>query len=201
MGLSYDGLWKMLSGLNLNKMEFAKRIDISNATLAKLGKNEPVSLTVLMRICEQYKCKIENIVEYIPDHQETPPIITTLEVGTVLICTCYPMGTSVIQKHRSKILKKQPCVILQAHFRDGYAPQLLVAPLSYDSLPDTIFDVDFKDLELENDTIEKGYIQIGKMGYVTQKDCEDVLGRMPNVYMQEALKLLEKIKPVLNIKK
>lgn len=200
MGLSYSGLWQMLSGLNINKMEFAKSIDISNATLAKLGKNEPVSLTVLMRICEQYKCKIENVVEYIPDNQETSPIITTLQVGTVLICTCYPMGTSIIQKHRSKILKRQPCVLLQTYFRDRYTPQLLVAPLSYASLPDTVFDVSFKNLELENETIEKGYIQIGKMGYVIQKNCESVLGRMPEPYMQEALILLEKIKPILNIK-
>lgn len=57
MRLSYDGLWKMLLNLNVTKMEFARNVKISNATLAKLGKDEPVSLTVLMKICEYCNCK------------------------------------------------------------------------------------------------------------------------------------------------
>ena len=64
-------------------MEFAKNIGISNATLAKLGKNESVSLTVLMRICEHYNCKIENIVKFVPDTDIIYPDITTLKIGTI----------------------------------------------------------------------------------------------------------------------
>lgn len=204
MNLSYDGLWKMLFNLNVTKMEFAKNIGISNATLAKLGKDEPVSLTVLMKICEHYNCKIENIIEFIPEKKEEFPNISTLNIGTILICSVDPIGTSVrnhnMQKRKYKnFLKKQPCVILQTKFRNGYLPQLLVAPLTYEFVADTILSVEFKNLELENNMIQHGYIQVGKMGYVLQQDCENILGRMPNDYMLKALDLLEKLKTVIGI--
>lgn len=68
MSLSYEPLWKMLEELNISKMEFAKMVDISNATLAKLGKNEPITLTTVDKICNELECKIENVVQHIPDH-------------------------------------------------------------------------------------------------------------------------------------
>lgn len=89
-------------------MDFAKSVGISNATLAKLGKGEPVALTILMRICEQYNCKIQNIVEFIPYKQQNYPNIETLDIGTILICDCYPLGITVrTKKHeqKSKVIK------------------------------------------------------------------------------------------------
>jgi DNA-binding Xre family transcriptional regulator len=64
MSLSYKPLWDMLNELKVSKMDFAKSVGISNGTLAKLGKDEPVALTVLMRICEHYNCKIEDVIMY-----------------------------------------------------------------------------------------------------------------------------------------
>lgn len=203
MCLSYDRLWEMLLKLNISKMEFAKTIGISNATLAKLGKNEPVALTVLMRICEHYNCKIENIMECISDNKENFPNISTMDIGTILVCTCYPLGTPVRSRHiqrRSNVLKKQPCVILQTLFRDNYTPQLLVAPLSYDIIPDTIFDVPFKNVEIGENIIEHGYILVGKMGYVIQKECENILGKMPIQYINESITVYESLKPILGTK-
>lgn len=201
MRLSYDGLWKMLYNLNVTKMEFARNVGISNATLAKLGKDEPVSLTILMKICEYYNCKIENIVKFISVIENTYPDISTISVGTILICTSYPLGTYLRSKslsQRSNILKKHPCVILQKYLMDGYAPQLLVAPLSYDLCPDTIFDIPFKDLELDDELIKSGYIQIGKIGYILQKDTEKILGKMPENYINKSLELLEKLKSIVD---
>lgn len=204
MRLSYDRLWKMLYSLNVSKMDFAKTVGISNATLAKLGKDEPVALTVIMRICEQYNCKIENVIECIPEEKEEFPDISTLDVGTILVCSVDPIGTSIknhcMQKRKYKnILNKQPCVVLQTKFRDGYRPQLLVAPLTYEFVADTVLSVAFRNLELENNMIEYGYIQVGKIGYVLQRDCEKVLGRMPDEYMIEALGLLKKLKTIIDI--
>lgn len=201
MNLSYDGLWKMLTNLNVTKMEFAKNIGISNATLAKLGKNESVSLTVLMRICEHYNCKIENIIKFIPDTDIIYPDIATLKIGTILICTLFPLKTPVRIMELSKrtnISKRHPCVILQECLKDGYAPKILVAPLLYDISPDTIFDIQFKNLELDANFIKCGYIQLGKMGFVFQKDIENILGHMPDIYINNALETLEKIKCIIN---
>lgn len=206
MNLSYDKLWKMLNSLNVSKMNFAKTIGISNATLAKLGKDEPVALTVLMRICEKYNCCIENIIEFISEEKESFLDISTVDIGTILICSIDPVGTSVrnhsLHKRKYKnILNKQPCVILETKFREGYHPQLLVAPLSYEFVADTVLNVEFKNIELENKTIKHGYIQVGKIGYVLQRDCEDVLGKMPDDYIIEALNLLEKLKTIIDINK
>lgn len=201
MYLSYDGLWKMLYNLNVTKMEFAKNIGISNATLAKLGKDEPVSLTVLMKICEHYNCKIENIIKFTPETEIIYPDISTIEIGTVLICTSFPLGTTVRSMSfstRTNILRKHPCVVLQGCLNNGYVPKLLVAPLSYDLCPDTIFDIPFKDLVLDEDFIKSGYIQIGKIGYASQKDTEKILGKMSENYMNTALELLEKLKPIID---
>lgn len=35
--------------------------------IARMGKNEPVSLEVLAKICEVLECNISDIVEFIPD--------------------------------------------------------------------------------------------------------------------------------------
>jgi len=61
--ISYDRLWKTLIDKHLNKTELRDRIGISNATLAKLGKNESVSLKIIEAICKELQCGIEDVVE------------------------------------------------------------------------------------------------------------------------------------------
>lgn len=38
----------------MSKMEFAKAIDISSTTLAKLSKNEPITLSTIDKICNEF---------------------------------------------------------------------------------------------------------------------------------------------------
>ena len=64
--ISYDRLWKTLIDKHLNKTELRDRIRISNATLAKLGKNEPVNLKIIEAICKELQCGIEDVVEITP---------------------------------------------------------------------------------------------------------------------------------------
>ena len=51
---------------DLNKTEFAREVGISSNTLAKLSKNELVSLEVLVRICRQLDCSLGDIVQIAP---------------------------------------------------------------------------------------------------------------------------------------
>ena len=53
MYVTYNNLFKLLIDKGLNKTEFAREVGISSNTLAKLSKNEFVSLEVLVRICRQ----------------------------------------------------------------------------------------------------------------------------------------------------
>ena len=63
MSVSYNKLWKLLIDHNMNKSDLGKVAKISPNTIAKLGKNESVSLDILVRICEVLNCDIGGIVE------------------------------------------------------------------------------------------------------------------------------------------
>lgn len=67
MTLSYDKLWKLMIENKMNRRELAMAAEISANTVTKLGKNEPVSLEVLMRICKVFHCDIGDIMEVIED--------------------------------------------------------------------------------------------------------------------------------------
>ena len=43
---------------------------IYSQTLAKMGKNEAISMDTLGRICAALNCRIEDIVEFIPEQQD-----------------------------------------------------------------------------------------------------------------------------------
>lgn len=63
MSVSYNKLWKLLIDHNMNKSDLGKAAKMSRNTIAKLGKNESVSLDILVRICEVLNCDIGDIVE------------------------------------------------------------------------------------------------------------------------------------------
>lgn len=65
MSISYNKLWKLLIDKNMTKTELKLRIGISSTTLAKLSKNEFVSLEIIIKICNELNCDISDIVEII----------------------------------------------------------------------------------------------------------------------------------------
>ena len=77
MYVTYNNLFKLLIDKGLNKTEFAREVGISSNTLAKLSKNELVSLEVLVRICRQLDCSLGDVVQLAPS--EPPPIKNGLE--------------------------------------------------------------------------------------------------------------------------
>ena len=71
MKVSYKQLFKLLIDKDMKKTEFAKKIGIGQNTLAKLSKNENVSMDVLIKICEGLDCRIEDIVEFVKEDKES----------------------------------------------------------------------------------------------------------------------------------
>lgn len=67
MAVSYKKLWKLLIDHNMNKTDLAKAAKMSPNTIAKLGKNELVSMDILIRICGVFNCDIGDIIEIIPN--------------------------------------------------------------------------------------------------------------------------------------
>ena len=60
--LSYSRLWHMILDKNMKKTDLCEMAGISSSTLAKLGKNEIVSIDVLERICDTLGCDIGDIM-------------------------------------------------------------------------------------------------------------------------------------------
>ena len=51
--------------LEISKTELRNEAGISTVTLAKLGKDQVVSLEVLMKICKALKCNIGEICDFV----------------------------------------------------------------------------------------------------------------------------------------
>lgn len=63
MDICYNKLFKLLIDKGLRKMGFAKNAGISQNTMAKLSKNQYVSMKVLVKICKNLNCTLDDIVE------------------------------------------------------------------------------------------------------------------------------------------
>ena len=68
MAISYNKLWKLLIDKKMNKSELREAVKTSPNTIAKLGKNEPVSLDVLIRVCKVLECDIGDIMEIVEEN-------------------------------------------------------------------------------------------------------------------------------------
>ncbi len=69
MDVKYNNLFKLLVDKGLSKTQFAKQVGISGPTLAKLGKNEIVSMEVMVKICKHFECSIDDVMEVLPENQ------------------------------------------------------------------------------------------------------------------------------------
>ena len=67
MAVNYNPLWHLLIERALKKKDLRELTGISTNTLAKLGKNQDVSTSIIARICEALDCKVEDVIEFIPD--------------------------------------------------------------------------------------------------------------------------------------
>ncbi len=68
MAISYDRLWKLLIDKKVNKTQLKELAGISTNAVAKLGKNESVSLETLEKICVTLNCDIGDIVGFVPEN-------------------------------------------------------------------------------------------------------------------------------------
>ncbi len=67
MALCYNKLWKLLIDKKMKKGDLRIATGISTSVLAQLGKDEPVSIRTLQKICLALNCDIGDIVEIIAE--------------------------------------------------------------------------------------------------------------------------------------
>lgn len=66
MDVCYNKLFKMLIDEGLKKGEFRKKVGISEGTLSKLSRNENVSMDVIVKICREMNCTVDEIMDVLP---------------------------------------------------------------------------------------------------------------------------------------
>ena len=67
MAFSYNKLWKLLIDKKMMKKDLVLITDMTSSTMAKMGKDLPVSMDVLGRICKSLDVNIGDIVDYVDD--------------------------------------------------------------------------------------------------------------------------------------
>jgi len=66
MAVEYLRLWKLLLDKGMKKTDLKTEAGISSNVLAKLGKNEYVSMETMEKLCTSLDCNIEDIMEFNP---------------------------------------------------------------------------------------------------------------------------------------
>ena len=63
MAANYNKLWKLLIDKGMTKTDLRMKTGMSTSTLAKMSKNENVSMDIILRICEILECNVGDIVD------------------------------------------------------------------------------------------------------------------------------------------
>jgi putative transcriptional regulator len=65
MPVNYNKLWKLLIDKKMKRIELMNAAGIGTSTLSKLGKDQYVSMEVLVKICKTLNCNIGDIVDMV----------------------------------------------------------------------------------------------------------------------------------------
>lgn len=67
MDISYKKLWKLLIDRELKKKDLQHLAGISPSSISKLSTNKPVSMDVLVRVCQALGVDFGDVVELVPN--------------------------------------------------------------------------------------------------------------------------------------
>jgi len=71
MNVSYKKLWKLLIDRDMKKGYLRQKAGISISAMAKLGRNDNVTVDTLVKVCRVLDCEVSDIMEILPDSQDT----------------------------------------------------------------------------------------------------------------------------------
>lgn len=67
--IRYDRLWVTLKEKNISQYSLIKDYGIDKAQLQRLRDNAVVKTIILNRLCRILGCRVEDIMEYVPDDE------------------------------------------------------------------------------------------------------------------------------------
>ena len=63
MKVSYDRLWKLLIDKKMKRTDLITDAQISSNVVAKMGKEESISMESIGKICALFQCSVDDILE------------------------------------------------------------------------------------------------------------------------------------------
>ena len=72
--ITYDKLWETMKEKQMSQYRLIRYYGFSAGQIGRLKKNMYVSTHTLEVLCQILNCRIEDIVEYIPDEEQQPII-------------------------------------------------------------------------------------------------------------------------------
>lgn len=70
MEVSYKKLWKLMIDQNVTSADLRKKTELSSCTMTKLRRDEPVTITALLKIADVLKCDISDMCEFTSSSKE-----------------------------------------------------------------------------------------------------------------------------------
>lgn len=67
MKVSYKKLWILCAEKGITRAELRKKVGLSSATFTKLGENQEINLSVLLRIAEVMDCNAGDMMDFIKE--------------------------------------------------------------------------------------------------------------------------------------
>lgn len=64
MPFSYKPLWRLLLENDITKTQMREQLGLSPATLAKMSKDQYVSMEILDKLCTHFKVQPNDIIEW-----------------------------------------------------------------------------------------------------------------------------------------
>lgn len=80
MAVTYDRLWKLLIDRKMNKTQLKNASGISFNVLARMGKDETVSIESLEKVCHVLDCNIGDIMDIVDDIEIKSTAFTSIEL-------------------------------------------------------------------------------------------------------------------------
>lgn len=65
MAVTYDKLWKLLQEKNMKRIEMQRKAGISGNILARMGRNEYISMESVEKICCVLQCSVDDILNFV----------------------------------------------------------------------------------------------------------------------------------------
>lgn len=65
MAVTYEKLWKLLKKRNMKKIEMQRKAGISGNILARMGRNEYISMESVEKVCYILHCGVDDILDFI----------------------------------------------------------------------------------------------------------------------------------------